>query len=249
MFVSPHATTGLARASRPSPVPNPNALLAALPPDEYVRLRRTLQLIPLKHKTVLHKPGERIQYVYFPGGGFCSIAAVLENGRMVEVATVGREGIVGVSAVWDGISSPALSIVQGETNLCFRMTADAFRCEMRRRGVFHDRLTRFAQGFLGFTMQAVACNYVHSVEQRLDRWFVMAHDRMGGAKFPVTQELIAMMLGASRPTVTVIARKLQQAGLITYRRGYVTIVDRQRLELASCKCYRTVTDLLQAVDD
>ena len=90
---------------------------------------------------------------------------------------------------------------------------------------------------------------MHSVEQRLARWLVMAHDRMGGAEFPLTQELIAMMLGASRPTVTVIARKLQQAGLITYRRGYVTIVDRQRLELASCKCYRTVTDLLQAVDD
>ncbi len=248
MLVSTRATTGLALANRPSPAPNPNALLAALPPDEYARLARTLQLFPLKHKTVLHKPGERIQYVYFPGGGFCSIAAVLENGRMVEVATVGREGMVGVSAVWDGISSTAVSIVQGETNICFRMTADAFRCEMRRRGVFYDRLTRFAQGFLGVTMQAVVCIGVHSVEQRLARWLVMAHDRMGGAEFPLTQELIAMMLGASRPTVTVIARNLQQAGLITYRRGRVTILDRQRLESASCKCYRTATDLLQAVD-
>jgi len=118
---------------------------------------------------------------------------------------------------------------------------------MERRGVFYELLTRFSQALVGFVMQSTACNAVHSVEQRLARWLLMARDRMESNEFPLTQEFAAMMLGASRPTVTVVAGTLQKAGLITYHRGLVKIVEGKKLEAASCECYRTATDLLNAV--
>jgi CRP-like cAMP-binding protein len=235
--------------SQPAPTRNANLLLAALPADEYERIRQSLDVIPLKLKTLLHRPGEPIEHVYFPGGGFCSMLTVLKDGGMVEVATIGREGLVGVSAVLDGNLVSSTSMVQGETDTCYRMKADAFRREMDRRGAFYELLTHYAQALVGFIMQSTACNAVHSVEQRLARWLLMARDRMGSDEFPLTQEFVAMMLGASRPTVTIVASTLQKAGLITYHRGHVTIVDGEKLEELSCECYRTTTDLLKAVRD
>jgi len=138
-------------------------------------------------------------------------------------------------------------MVQGESEICYRMKADAFRREMDRRGVFYQLLTHYAQALVGFIMQSTACNAVHSVEQRLARWLLMARDRMASDDFPLTQEFLAMMLGASRPTVTIVAGTLQKAGLITYHRGHVTILNREKLESASCECYRTTTDLLKNV--
>jgi CRP-like cAMP-binding protein len=226
---------------------NANLLLAALPVDEYKRIIQSLDPISLKLQTLLHRAGEAIEYVYFPGGGFCSILTLLKDGRMVEVATVGREGMVGVSAVLDGNPASSISMVQGETELCYRMKANAFRQEMNRRGAFYELLTRYAQALVGFMMQSTACNAVHSVEQRLARWLLMARDRMESDQFPLTQEFVAMMLGASRPTVTIVASTLQKAGLITYRRGHINILDGDKLEAASCECYRTATDLLEAV--
>jgi CRP-like cAMP-binding protein len=236
-------------ANRPPPSDNANRLLAALPADDYARVARALEVVPLRLKDVLHKPGEPIRHVYFPGGGFCSIVTVLQDGRMVEVATIGREGMVGISAVLDGSPPSSAAMVQGETDTCYRMTADAFRREMDRRGLFYELLAHYAQALVGFVMQSTACNAVHTVEQRLARWLLMARDRMGSDDFPLTQEFVAMMLGATRPTVTVVAGTLQKAGLITYHRGHVTIVDRGKLEAASCECYRAATDLLRAVTD
>jgi CRP-like cAMP-binding protein len=138
-------------------------------------------------------------------------------------------------------------MVQGETDTCYTMSIAAFRAEIDRREVFHDLINRYHQALVGFIMQSTACNAVHTVEQRLARWLLLAHDRMATEKFALTQEFMAMMLGVARPTVTVIAGALQEAGLITYGRGYVTITDRTRLESASCECYRTVTDLLNRV--
>jgi CRP-like cAMP-binding protein len=234
-------------ANRPPPEHNRNLLLAALPADEYERVAQSLDTITLKLKTVIHEAGDPIEYVYFPGGGFCSMLTVLNDGGMVEVATIGREGMVGVTAVLDGNPVSSTSMVQGETDTCYRMKAQAFRREMDRRGVFYELLTHYAQALVGFIMQSTACNAVHSVEQRLARWLLMAQDRMGRDEFPLTQEFVAMMLGASRPTVTIVAGTLQKAGLITYHRGHVTIVDRERLEAASCECYRAATDLLNSV--
>jgi CRP-like cAMP-binding protein len=224
-----------------------NLVLAALPKPDRERLLASLDVVPLKLKDFLHKPGERIQFVYFPGGGFLSIVTVLEDGGMVEVATIGREGVVGVTAVLDGIPLPSASMVQGESDTCYRMTADAFRREMGHRGAFYELLTRYSQAFVGVIMQSTACNAVHSVEQRLARWLLMAQDRMAANEFPLTQEFVAMMLGATRPTVTIVAGTLQRAGLITYHRGRVVVLDREGLESASCECYRAATNLLQAV--
>ena len=225
-----------------------NQLLAALPQADYARLSTSLDTVSLKLKDPIHKPDEAIEHVYFPGGGFASVLTVLRDGSMVEVATIGREGMVGLSALMNGHSpSPSLSMVQGETDTCYRMTVDAFRSEMERRGAFHELLTRYAQALVGVIMQSTACNAVHTVEQRLARWLLMAHDRMGTDAFPLTQEFVAMMLGVARPTVTVVAGTLQKARLITYQRGTVTVVDRKKLEAGSCECYRTCTDLLNSV--
>ncbi len=231
------------------PPPKENRLLAALPPADFKRVAALLDVVSLKLKSVLHKPGEPIRHVYFPGNGFCSILTVLEDGNMVEVATIGNEGMVGTSLVLDGSPPSSTTMVQGEGDTCYRMTAGAFREEMNRRGAFYDLLTRFAQAFVGFVMQSTACNAVHSIEQRLARWLLMARDRMGWDSFPLTQEFVAMMLGATRPTVTVVAGTLQRAGLITYHRGHVTILDGRKLEAASCECYRAATNLLRSVTD
>jgi CRP-like cAMP-binding protein len=236
-------------APAPPPTRNHNRLLAALPPDDYNRIAPTLQLIPLKLKRVLHKPGEPIRDVYFPGGGFCSMLTVLDDGRMVEVATIGREGMVGTSAILDGGPVSAMAMVLAEMKTCYRMAVADFRSEMDRRGALFHLLGRYSQALAGFIMQSTACNAVHSVEQRLARWLLLASDRVGSHDFPLTQEFAAMMLGAARPTVSVVAGTLQKAGLITYHRGQVTILNRKKLEGASCECYRAATALLQAVTD
>ena len=231
-------------ADRPPPA---NKLLAALPHADYVRLAPALTVVPLKLKHFLHKAGEPFTDVYFPGGGFCSIVTVLKDGNMVEVATVGREGMLGASAHLNGDTSPSAVMVQCETDTCYRMSVQVFRAEMDRRDAFCRLLNRYSQALNGFIMQSTACNAVHSVEQRLARWLLLAHDRVERNDFPLTQEFVAMMLGATRPTVSVVAGTLQKAGLIEYHRGHVTIVDRERLESASCECYQTATDLLNRV--
>ena len=212
---------------RPPPARHRNLLLHALPKADLDRVLPLLDLVPLKLREFLHRPGEPIDYVYFPAGGFCSVVTVLEDGGMVEVATIGREGIVGVTAMFTGRPVASASMVQGETQVCYRMTAADFRRELDRRGAFYELVTRYAQALIDFIMQSTACNAVHSVEQRLARWLLMAHDRMGTTEFPITQEFLAMMLGATRPTVTVVAGTLQRAGLIRYQRGRITIVDRR----------------------
>lgn len=221
-----------------------NLLLAALPQPDRDRVLQSVEAISLTLKEVLHKPGQPIEEVYFPGGGFCSIVTVLEDGSMVEVATVGREGMVGTNAISERVSPISAAMVQGAADLCYRMSVDAFRQEMNRRGPFFDVVTRYTDALLYLIMQSTACNAVHTVEQRLARWLLMAQDRMEADEFTLTQEFAAMMLGATRPTVTVVAGTLQRAGLITYHRGRLRIVNRQKLEAASCECYRTSTVIL-----
>lgn len=224
-----------------------NRLLGALAPADYERIAAALEVVPLALKDVLHRPGEPIEHVYFPGGGFCSVLTVLEDGTMVEVATIGREGVTGVSAAWDSGAVPSLTLVQAETDTCYRMTVDALRREMDRRGPFAKVLAQYSQALVGVIMQSTACNAVHSVEQRLARWLLLAQDRIEKDEFPLTQELVAMMLATSRQTVTLVAGTLQRAGLIGYRHGHLTILDREALEEASCECYRVSTELLGSV--
>src|SRR5688572_7680700 len=238
--------TVMAKRSTANRPPPGNHLLAALPRNDYERIAPSLDIIPLKLKQTIHKAGEPVQHVYFPGAGFVSMLTVLQDGTMVEVATIGREGMSGLPAALNSDPSPGETFVQGEGST-WRMPLKAFRSEMDRRGPFHELVTRYNHALFGFIMQSTACNAVHSVEQRLSRWLLMAQDRMEANGFPLTQEFLAMMLGVTRPTVTVIAGTLQKAGLITYHRGQVTIVDREKLESASCECYRTSTELLKQV--
>ena len=238
-------------ASRsPSEAPSPaaaNELLAALPAEVLQRLSPALELVPLALKEILHRPGDPIEYVYFPGAGFVSELTVLESGDMVEVATVGREGMVGIFASDGEERAPSLSMVQAAIEVCYRLRATVFREEMDRRGPFHQLMTRYMHAHVGLIMQSTACNAMHTVEQRLARWLLMAHDRVGLDDFPLTQEFLAMMLGVSRPSVTIVAGTLQKAGLITYHRGHLKIVDRERLEAASCECFRVVKSLFASV--
>ncbi len=229
--------------SKQSPIQN--FLLAGLPLEDLTRIMVQLEVIPLRLKELLHKPGEAIDYVYFPGAGFCSIVTVLEDGSMVEAATVGREGLVGLAATLEENPLSIASMAQSNMEVCYRMTADAFREEMHRCGPFHEAISRYSQALMAFVMQSVACNASHSIEQRFARWLLVAQDRMDSDEFRLTQEFIAMMLGASRSTVTTIAGELQDAGFITYKRGRITILNRDALEAASCECYKTGTELLR----
>lgn len=241
--------------TRPTPKPRPpprasvrNRLLATLPHETYRRISVSLETVPLELKAVLHRPREPLEHVYFPGGGFCSILTALDDGSMVEVATVGREGMLGVSAILDRRQpAPSITMVQAADDVSHRMAIEPFERELERRGPFYALLTRYAVAHLGFVMQSTACNAKHSVEQRLAKWLLLAHDRVGQDAFPLTQEFAAMMLGASRPTVTVVAGSLQRAGLLAYHRGIVRIVDRAKLEGASCECYRATTIMLNEV--
>jgi CRP-like cAMP-binding protein len=226
---------------------NQNRLLAALPEDVYDRVASNLVIVPLPLKEFLYKPGESLGQAYFPGGGFCSIVTVLADGSMVEVATIGREGMLGLSIVSGSRRGASAAMVQAESSLCYKLSLQAFRREMDLRGPFYELLTAYAQALTGVIMQSTACNAVHSVEQRLARWLLMAHDRVGRDEFLLTQEFVAMMLGATRPTVTIVAGTLQRAGFITYHRGHVSIVDRPSLESASCECYRAAAELMSGV--
>jgi CRP-like cAMP-binding protein len=225
----------------------PNRLLASLPPDEYRRLAPHLEAYPLLLKHVLYKPGEVVDFVYFPGGGFISVVTVLANGDMVEVATIGNEGMVGGSAIAAGYREPTLTMVQMASDACDRIPAGVFRREIERHGALHDVVARFSQALTGVVMQSTACNATHNIEQRLARWLLTARDRVGKDQFPLTQEFLAMMLGAARPTVTIVAGTLQRAGLITYRRGQISILKGAPLEAASCECYQVTADLLASV--
>jgi CRP-like cAMP-binding protein len=242
-----HAIKRPARPACVFPTAISNLLLSSLPLEDQQRIFPLLEVVPLTVRDILHKPGERIEHIYFPGSGFCSIVTVFEDGGMVEVASVGREGIIGVTceAGWLPLSSAAM--VHADADVCYRMSTAAFRREMDRRGAFHHVVTRYTQALMGVIMQSTACNAAHSIEQRLARWLLLARDRLGVDEFQITQEFVAMMLGASRSTVTVVAGMLQKEGLITYRRGRLSIVDRRKLEATSCECYRTSTNLLRSV--
>ena len=218
-------------------LPSINHLLGALPPADYARVVRSLDVISLELKQTVHKAGEPVEHVYFPGGGFVSMLTVLEDGSMVEISTIGREGVTGLPAAMNGQPSFCETFVQGAAPTCWRMSIAAFHRELEHRGTFYELVSRYNYVLAGLFMQSTACNATHSVEQRLSRWLLMAQDRMEADDFPLTQEFVAMMLGASRPMVTVVAGTLQNAGLITYHRGHLTIVDREKLEAASCECY------------
>jgi CRP-like cAMP-binding protein len=165
---------------------------------------------------------------------------MMEDGGIVEVATVGREGLVGINAVFGNSVASGDAFVQVAGEPAAVMGIDAFRREMDRRGPFYEVVTRYSQAFVSLLMQSVACNGLHSAEQRCCRWLLMTHDRIGQDEFALTHEFLAIMLGVRRPTVTLVIAELARAGMVSHVRGHIRIVDRRALEGAACECYRNV---------
>jgi CRP-like cAMP-binding protein len=222
-----------------------NQLLNALPVEERDVLTAHMRPNHLTVKTVLFDPGQVITSVYFPIDGVVSLVTLLADGNIVEVATIGNEGMVGVPLVTGGsLAVRAISQVGGRT---LRMDASIFIAELERLPAFRKLIQRYVQALFGQISQAAACNRLHSNEERLSRWLLMSHDRVGMDAFPITHEFLGQMLGSRRATVTLSAGLLQAAGLIRYHRGRVTIVDRAGLEGVSCECYGIIKAALNRV--
>ncbi len=201
--------------------------------------------VTLPIKTVLFEPGAPIDAVHFPIDGVISLVTPLGDGAIVEVATIGNEGIVGVPLVpLSGLAVRAISQVAGH---CLRMDATTFLEWADRSIAFQALVDSYTQALFGQISQAAACNRLHSSEERLSRWLLMSHDRVGSDEFMITQEFLGQMLAARRSTVSVSAGILQRAGLIRYVRGHVTIVDRAGLEAVSCECYSVIKTELDRV--
>jgi CRP-like cAMP-binding protein len=216
-----------------------NRILGLLPPDEIERLRPRLKPVVLESRQVLYEPGQPIRHVYFPNSGVVSWLAVMENGASVEVATIGNEGVVGFRAILGSDTAPAKVMVQvsGEA---LRTSAKDLKAKADGSGPLIPILHRYLNAFVTQITQSVGCNTFHSVEQRFCRWLLMTHDRVRSEQLPLTHELLGQMLGVRRASVTEAARRLQNAGLIRYIHGKITILDRAGLESASCDCYRIV---------
>lgn len=229
-------------APRPPPPDRPkNLLLRALPDADFQRLLPDLKTIPTTTKQVFHKHGQPIEYVYFPNGGVASITAVLSDGTMVETGTVGLEGMVGIEAfLGNDTVAPGESMMQVPDTSAEQLSVLAFRREIARQGALADLIGRYAQASVAQMMQSTACNARHHIQERCPRWLLTTHDRVGTDEFQLSHEFLAIMLGVRRQSVTVVAGTLQAAGLITYHRGRVKILNRKGLEAASCECYALV---------
>jgi len=222
-----------------------NRILTALPSSERQELFGLVRNVSLPVKTVLFEPGTPIEALFFPIGGVISLVTPLHDGAIVEVATIGNEGIVGVPLVSGGsLAVRAISQVGGRT---LRMDAGEFIRGLERLTEFRALVQRYVQALFGQISQAAACNRLHSNEERLSRWLLMSHDRVGTDTFPITHEFLGQMLGSRRATVTLSAGLLQSAGLIRYHRGRVTISDREGLESVSCECYGIIKAALDRV--
>lgn len=223
----------------PVTTPRDNRILGSLPPAEFDRLAAALELVSLDFKEVLAEPQAPLRHVYFPTSALVSMLQGMEDGRSVEVGSVGREGVTGVRVfLGDGVAQQQfLTQIPGEA---YRLDASMLAAEARSPGPVHDSLLRYNGALLGQLKQWVACSILHTVEQRCCRWLVMVRDRTGRDQFPLTHEFLAQMLGVRRASVTEVARALQKDGLIRYRRGEMTVLDLPRLEAAACECYRRV---------
>jgi CRP-like cAMP-binding protein len=215
--------------------------LRALPANEFDRLKPHLKTIRTRPRHVFYKTGEPLGHVYFPNGGVVSITTALSDGTIIETATVGNEGMIGLEAMFgaDAIA-PGTVMMQVPDSDAERLSVAAFRRELALGGTLSTLIGRYAQIAMKQMMQSAACNARHQVTERCPRWLLMTHDRVEGDTFHLSQEFLAMMLGVRRQTVSVVANTLQKAGLITYRRGLVTVLDRAGLEAASCECYAEI---------
>jgi CRP-like cAMP-binding protein len=217
-----------------------NEILLSLPANESSTVFAHLEFVDLPTHTIGNELGETIKDCYFVNSGLFSILSVLRDGKSVEVGLTGNEGFIGLPLVVGLKTSAARAIVQIAAT-GFRIKAEKMKDVLRQCPVLEKSLNRYAQALAVQSIQVAACNRLHEVEERLARWLLMCQDRIGGDTVPLTQYFLAHMLGTRRASVTVAAGILQKAGLITYIRGKVHIVNRQNLEDAACECYETIT--------
>ena len=216
-----------------------NRLLAALPDEALWSLRPHLRTVALPRGTVLCESGERLSRVYFPETGAISLVTVFEDGSTAEMATVGLEGVVGIGALLGGEHAFGRHVV-AVSGSALAVEASRFPSALRENRALRAACETYAQAFLAHLLQNVACNAIHRVDQRCARWLLMCDDQAEGDSFELTQEYLAEMLGVRRSTVTVVAGTLQREGLIHYRRGAMTVLDRRGLEATACECYQIV---------
>ena len=221
--------------------PTENRLLAALPGDEYERLLPSLQQVSFSLGEVVYEFGGRLDYVYFPTTAIVSLLYTMANGATAEMGLTGNDGVVGIALFMGGGTMPNRAVVQS-AGTAVRIKAKVLQGEFARGGKFQYMLLRYTQALITQISQTAVCNRLHSVEQQLCRWLLLSHDRVQGDELIMTQELIADMLGVRREGVTVAAGRLQDAGAISYVRGHIKILDRQKLEETVCECYRVVRD-------
>ena len=219
--------------------PKQNLLLASLPAEIFERLAPQLELISMPLGEVLYESGGQLQHVYFPTTAILSLHYVMEDGASAEIAGVGNEGVLGISLFMGGNTTPSRATVQ-TAGSGYRLKSQLMLEEFNRVGAMHKLLLRYTQALITQISQTAVCNRHHSVEQQLCRWLLLTLDRLPSNELTMTQELIASMLGVRREGITETAGNLQRAGLISYRRGHITVINRAGLETHTCECYSVV---------
>lgn len=221
-----------------------NHLLAALPAEILGHIAPHLELISMPLGEVLYEVGGQLQYVYFPTTAIVSIHYIMENGASAEIAGVGNEGVLGTSLFMGGNSTTSLATVQ-TAGYGYRLKGRLMMEEFNRAGPMMRLMLRYTQALMTQISQTAVCNRHHSIEQQMCRWLLLTLDRLPSNELTMTQELIASMLGVRREGVTETAGNLQRAGLISYRRGHITVLDRSGLESHACECYEVVKNEFQ----
>lgn len=221
------------------PRPEQNQLLAALPESERRRLFNHLESVQMPLGDVLYESGSELRYVYFPTTSIVSLLYVMEDGASAEIAVVGKEGLLGITLFMGGETTPSRAVVQNAGH-GFRLKGRVLKAEFNRAGPVMHLLLLYTQALITQMAQTAVCNRLHSVDQQLCRWLLLSLDRLPSNEVTMTQELIANMLGVRREGVTEAAGRLQEAGLIHYSRGRITVLDRKRLEARTCECYQVV---------
>jgi CRP-like cAMP-binding protein len=216
-----------------------NGLLAALPPRDLSLLAAHFKDVALPQGAVLQEQGERIEHVYFPHDGIVSLLAIMRQGDAIETVSIGREGAVGAMVGIGSRRAVSRAVVQVAGHAS-RIAVPRFRKLVEESPAIRETIIRFGESLLIQIQQIAACNALHDVEARLSRWLLQSADRMENETVRLTHEFLSQMLGVRRPTVTVVAHMLQQAGLIRYHRGHIEILDRRGLQERACECYMVI---------
>jgi len=221
------------------PDPVENGILAGLSRKEYARIAPDLQQVTLTPGQVLYEPGGTMQWAYFLGTAVVSTLSQAEDGTTIEVSLAGSEGVIGIPIILRSHVLPYRIVVQGP-GTAWRMKAEGLRKEFDRCGPLHRLLLHYLHTLIVQLSQSSACNQFHTTRQRLCRWLLMSQDLSGSSELRATQEFLSQMLGVNRGSANQAAGSLQRAGLIRYRRGSITILNRSGLETAACECYRVI---------